>query len=1045
MTQRSLGILAGVVLGAAALALPCPAPAAEPAAAFVKALRDKGYHDVALEYLDRMADSPLVTLEFKETILYEKGLTLVDASRYQRDAGIREKQLEEARVTFEQFLQTRVDHELTDACKNQLGNLLVERGRAKVARAERSADRVQLLKQARELYDEAYRVFATSQNDLKEKLAGMTGVFDPKREQDKIDLRESIRAEYLQAQLLSAAILEESADTVAIKESQEYTELLSKAAAEYAEIYEKYRTRVAGSYALMYQGRCNLKMGKYKDALSYFNDLLDQPDEPEAFRTLKIKSMNYAMECWMAEDKLAEAVSRGGSLVATVRPNESKEAPWLELRVKVARASRDYLKLLRETKPNEKAQIKTLTKEASDLAKFVANIKSEYQAEAGRLVAELGGVDPVEAVEQKQPETFAEARDAGKAALDQIQTAGLILKMVPPRLEREKDEKMRAELQLQIDQAEKQVVEAQSLARKFFAQALGMVDPNTPREDVNVVRYFLCYLLYKDKDYHQAALVGEFVARRFPSSAGARQCAKIAMASYIVMYTESTDEEKQFETDRIVAISNYILEKWPDQPEAEEAINTLIPFMIKSGDLEKALDYVRKIPEGSRRRGEAELKVGQALWSEYLSRMQERRQAEADAAPGSAPLPDDPQLESFRVQAEKVLSAGIGRMEKSGISDTLVTAVLSLAQIYVDSGQASKAVELIEHPTYGIVKLASDGHAATKREGVAEEIYKTALRAFIGSLAEGSDAATTMAKAKQMMTGLKSTVPSDAAGQKKLVGIYVGLARSLQQQIELADPQSKQALSEGFETFLKQVGEEATEFSVLNWVAETFRNSLGKANLGPGGKLTPQSTRYYTEAVKTYKRMLALADQNESFLPVPALKPHLSMQVALTQRDLLEFEDAMSALVGLLEANDMNVSVQIEAARTYQRWAAFPGKEDLYNYAIRGAKPKGNKNLVWGWGRLAKLTAGKEKFKDTFHQARLMLATCRYKLALAKTGKEKNDVLAKARNDIGLTYRLYPDLGGAAWRKQYDDLLRSIQTGLGEKVIGLKAMEPSSA
>ena len=52
---------------------------------------------------------------------------------------------------------------------------------------------------------------------------------------------------------------------------------------------------------------------------------------------------------------------------------------------------------------------------------------------------------------------------------------------------------------------------------------------------------------------------------------------------------------------------------------------------------------------------------------------------------------------------------------------------------------------ILEHPNYGLIKLAKEGHPATKKEGIAEEIFRTGLRAYIGSLADGADGPSAIA------------------------------------------------------------------------------------------------------------------------------------------------------------------------------------------------------------------------------------------------------------------------------------------------------------
>ena len=59
--------------------------------------------------------------------------------------------------------------------------------------------------------------------------------------------------------------------------------------------------------------------------------------------------------------------------------------------------------------------------------------------------------------------------------------------------------------------------------------------------------------------------------------------------------------------------------------EAGDAMNTLIPFLVKAGKLDQAQDMVKKLAEDSPQRAMAELKTGQALWMNYLFGMKQVR------------------------------------------------------------------------------------------------------------------------------------------------------------------------------------------------------------------------------------------------------------------------------------------------------------------------------------------------------------------------------------------------------------------------------------
>ncbi len=660
------------------------ATATEPAQKFLQGLRERGYYDTAVDYLERMKTSRLAPIELKEILLYEMGTTLIEASRLQRDIAIREKQLDEARNALQRFVGQHPDHALVASANSQLGNLMVERARIKVEQTKRAgADKAALMADAKKVYDDAYKVFAKSQNDLKEKLAQMQASISP-NDKAAIALRDQLRADYLQAQLLAAAIREEAAETVP-KGSKEYDAMLTDAAGLYGEIYEKYRQRLAGLYARMYQGRCNLRMKKFKDALSFFEELLGQPDEPDAFRVLKTKTLTQAVECWVGSEPplYAEAVKRLDPWVDDVRPNEAKTAEWLELRLALARAQWAVAEEAKKKKASD-PEAKRLEREARSNAQFVSRVTGDWQQKARELLAAWGGPS-IDNSDKPEPKTFAEAKQAGRDGLQAAEIAKTVLRDYPARIQKEKDETVKADLQKQLDEAQQGLETAQADALKYFRLALELADDQTDVRDVNIVRYFLCFLYYANAEFYESALAGEFVARRYPDSSGARPCAKIAMASYLKLYAESPSEEKEFETSQIIGIAKYITQKWSDQPEAVEALNTLIPFMIQAGQLDAAEKYLNDIPEDSPKRGAAEIKTGQAMWSVYLRGMGDLRKREAAASEeGAEPVAGDTaaekqELDQLKDRAQKILEGGVNRMKESGkVDESTATAALSM-------------------------------------------------------------------------------------------------------------------------------------------------------------------------------------------------------------------------------------------------------------------------------------------------------------------------------------------------------------------------------
>jgi len=827
----------------------------------------------------------------------------------------------------------------------------------------------------------------------------------------------------------------------------------------YDEIYEKYRTRLAGLYARLYQARCEQKLGKHKECMALLNnDVFSQPDQPDPFRTLKIKGTILAMESWGALNQNADAISKGMAYVEKPRPTEDKSDEFMELRYLTAKAMSSYIEELKKKDPKDKT-IGGMKKDGMKLIKSISRIPNEWKKPADLLIPSFTG-EAQENVARTTPKTFEEAKTLGGDAVREMQTAQNTVKALQTKLPTAPAPD-KAEITKQIEESKKQEVTTREDAMYYFGEARRLVKKDTLDDDVALVLYLTCFLKFSEQDYMAAVVLGEWVAKRYPASAGARQCAKICLASYLKLYGENKDEDKSFESEHIVAIADYIVKKWPDQPEAEEALNTLIPFMIKERQLARAQEYLDKIPLESAHRGTAELKTGQALWGSYLETSKQIRtweSGEATPPEGTDVAKKKADLEVLKTRAQQTLIDGVTRMQKQGeVTPVVATAALSLAQIYVDTNQPAKSTALLEDPKIGPLTLLSKKNEIMNKPGLPEETYKTALRAYISSLsAKGTNSEDTVKKAKGIMDNLKSTIGSTEEGQKKLVSTYVGLARDLQTQMENSTPEVRSALGRGFEAFLEQVAVDANELNILNWVGETYR-AMAESFITKKGEVPAEAVKYLEKAMATFERILSMEEKNKDFL-TGEMATLVKLQVAKTYRQLNKPKDAVDKYEQILAARQTLLPVQKEAALTYMEWAeahARAGKAadaiGAYKSAMRGARPvaatktKAAKNVIWGWGEMSKITANNDKFADAFHEARVNLSLCRLKMAMLMTKPaEKTEELKQVKADITITRGLYPKLGGDKWLPQYEKLYKEAQVALKEKPTGLPEVAEST-
>jgi tetratricopeptide (TPR) repeat protein len=371
-------------------------------------------------------------------------------------------------------------------------------------------------------------------------------------------------------------------------------------------------------------------------------------------------------------------------------------------------------------------------------------------------------------------------------------------------------------------------------------------------------------------------------------------------------------------------------------------------------------------------------------------------------------------------------------------------AALSLAQIYVDTQQPQKAVELIEEENIGPKTLVEKEDAAAKDLAYQIETYKVALRAYIGALptAPADQGQVLMNKAEGVMNALKKLMGGDPAGQRRLIGIYISLATDIQKQIDNAPANQRAALISGFEVFLSRVGEATKDVKELFWVAQTFY-TLGESSDTNPTTLMPEAKRFYTKAVDAYNKILALQGKDDEVTPQMVMQ--IQMRLATTKRRLQQYKEAVNLFEEILLAKNMMLNVQVEAAKTYQEWGRI-GDPVVYDRAVMGGRTneKTGKYTIWGWSRIAKQTMPdeeSEKYIDVFYEARLNQAKCRFSQGKrAAAAKEREEFFGLAKKDIEMTYRLYPDMGGGAWTSKFDGLLKQVQQSLKQKPTGLAGL-----
>ena len=295
-------------------------------------------------------------------------------------------------------------------------------------------------------------------------------------------------------------------------------------------------------------------------------------------------------------------------------------------------------------------------------------------------------------------------------------------------------------------------------------------------------------------------------------------------------------------------------------------------------------------------------------------------------------------------------------------------------------------------------------------------------------------------KAKICLQTLQASLPpaGDADAARQTLQTCLRIHRLLKQYLagyrDRRQDDLVQKIVQQFDAFLASPAEgpAAGSFFVLAWRAEAYAGLADGLDVG-GPAVLPEAEKQYRQAVAAFQEILHRAATEAEFSPAAEVTIALRIDLARCLRRLSDNPQALSQLLAVLKDHPLMVDAQVEAAYTYQSWG--DEKPEYLEMAIQGGK---RYQEVWGWGELARRVQSEARFRDVFHEARYNLALCRLRQAQIATDRPQRARLAEAaENDILVTRRLFPDMGGAVWYDRYNELLKRIQRLADRPAVGL--------
>lgn len=1008
------------------LALSPQVAADEPFDRFMARLKDERLFDLATVYLEQQASLGTLSEVQKGAISLERALLLQQSSIFQSKEELRFARLDQAEVSFKEFLDKQPNHPRRGEAKLGLGNLTLARGEHNFLLGTKGAGDPEKLKAAADYFNRAKDLFNSTLQELTPVLNELKGAKVADGDSAKLELREQYRSEYSQAQLLAVYARKRATDCLPSDSPQRKTEFEEVEKAFTAIYLNDTRADGLRNLALFYRGQVQQLLGKTPEALDSFQRIADIVDVPDPMRNLKTRAVTELIKLLIdpAQAKFDTAVAVGEPWAAKINPAEATDADWLALQVTLAQAQILTAKKLREADAGATAT-KNLEDKARRALQASVKVNGDHQDKARQLLADIG-VEPIAAVESNKPvNSFSEALDAAKTKLADIESASLSVEILKQQVAATQDAAEKNKLEAQIQQVQNDSISGMKGVSDLLSRALSLYTTADNRSQLQEARYLLSYTLLRQERFYEAAATASFTTRSSAGENWGLRSGLICLNAYQRLLTGADAVKKEFIFTQLQGLAEYLLKTWPAAEESQQAANLLVQLTLIGGDLDKAKSYVGMVPANTASGGKLRKQLGLSLWDDYNKRL---RAAGNDST--------DPALVASRQLAFDTLREGVVDGAPAEKADLVsIEAALALIHLWMLDGKMEDASNLLNSPDKGPITLLESNPDLGKDGTTSLRAYQAALQIYIAKLATQNDNSI-LEKVQATIEKLQSIAGNDEEGQKKLAAVFYRLALDLQQQLETTpDASARDRLASGIAVVLTQLRDSTQDTTTKLWVGQTL-TGIAKAVKGKEAVAGPSVKKLTDESIATLDAL-----RKDSTLAQDA-----STKVRFVMAQAYQIQgnptEALKLMEDILQQNPMMLDVQLEAARMLQ--AAGTGKSSDYLVkAVNGylPNPKTRQNTIWGWGKISQLTSGKPNLTESFFESRLELARCRYLQALLdKTPESRNKLLQKSLVDITQTLKLYPELGGPVFSERFDKLTRDVQRELKQNVVGLKGL-----
>ena len=1005
----------------------------EPAARFLSALRDKGYYDIALEYLDKAKTDPKVSKQFRDRIKYEKAIVLIDqvgqlsqrkeidaqldmAQEFLRDYAANNKSLVETSRTLafrSRLLSMRADVFLKEATAPQL------------TEGERKKLRVKARGYLEESLETVEKALASSKRLLDPSPKNKDALKVKKDDPQSLVLVKEIRNIFRVMTVQRPFNAEQIASTFP-KRSSERKKLLTDAADLYKRISEgSYADTIPGVRACLRAGLCYQQLGNDEEALAFFNQVISRERLP-AIESLQKKAFAAAGDSWQRIKPYPAhtVIAQLEPVVDELSRSESRDPAWLRVKLELGIAKYRLSKSVKKSEGNSKA--KKIVREAGRLVRDVTRVKNPHRERARTLLEKwnLPLIEPVELNEKddQSATSFADAFETGNDAISNIELLyGEWVRAREAAKSASKDKQ--AELTTAAKELEVRLRKDADSTISIWARALSLANSDTSADKINLCRFYQCFCYYVTERHLEVSVMGQYLLDRHPGDAGTKPAVGLLLKSRANAYAESPKDDNQIELQELKSTALEIARRWPGSAESGNAISELIQIAFREGNTSQAVELMGRLPDDNPQRPVLSAMMGQRLWANYQSDLRKPELAV-----------NTNEMQKKLTEAIRFLRVGESLTKRDAVSFSDAVTGLNLIDAMLEMNQPKKALKLLESsplsPTQ-VIKSRSPAVFENPKAGrYKRDAYSVIIKTYLAKLETAKNQQVWIDKSNGVIELMRQEVKASGSSEAKrqLTAIYYLISVQLNKRFEKSsNPQRRIQLASALADFMDGIEENSTNGRVLLNLGSrllSMASSLSQDGMHDKGK------GFFLKASKALSKAEALGfdgDRQEA-----ALNLELQRQRALAQRGAGQYEKAIASFTAMLK-NSKSLPMQIDAAATLQRWGKERQLSSQLAQAVNGtgrfndSKTNRPTNAIWGWAKIMRLTQGnKAKFREQYFTAAYGIAEAIYEQGKAKGVDAKQKALARIKSERTKT----PDfLGAKVWADKFTALENRIKKG----------------